>query len=266
MKEIYKAVGNMPPLPETVAQVQEACKNDETTIGDLVEIIGKDPMLSANILKAANSPIYGLSKEIKSLPQAVSLFGMSTIQGLTMSYGAKKALDIEPAAYGITKKQLTDVGMMQSSLATTWVKMLDKSLLDDISVVSLLSDLGKLAISQVLADKDSSALKEASSFLQVRNAEKELVNATTEEVSAIMFDQWNFNDTTISVLNFFAGVDKEVSPQVKKLAVILMVVKTCVNIKEQYTEKSIANALKLAQKYKLGGLQECIEELQQAAE
>jgi len=261
---MYKIVGNMPPLPQTVVQVQEACKDDETTISDVVHIIMRDPMLTANILKAANSPIYGLAREVKTLSQAVSLFGLSTISGLVMNYGTKKVVKIEPDIYGISKEKLTQIGLKQAALATVWAKKLDPSIKDELGVVALLSDLGKLAIAKALEEKEGiTALKEAKNFIELRKAEKELVGATTEQACAMMFEHWQFNQNTIDILNFFAGVQKDVEPRLKKIAVMLLVIKTCINIKECYTKESIQQASQLAKKYKLAYFDESVIEAQE---
>lgn len=258
---MYKVVGNMPPMPQTVAQVQEACKHDETTISDIVNIIMHDPMLSANVLKAANSPIYGLTREVKSLSQAVSLFGLSTISGLVMNYGTKRVVKVEPEIYGVSKEKLTEIGLKQAALANVWAKKLDPSIKDELGVVALLSDLGKLAIAKVLEEKEGiTAFKEAKTFMELRKAELEIAGATTEHACAMMFEHWQFNKSTIDILNFFAGIEKDVAPKIKKIAVMLLVIKSCVNIKESYTKESIQRASMLAQKYKLAHFDESIEE------
>jgi len=79
----------------------------------------------------------------------------------------------------------------------------------------------------------------------------------------MMFEHWQFNQNTIDILNFFAGVQKDVEPRLKKVAVMLLVIKTCVNIKECYTKESIKQASQLAKKYKLAYFDESVIEAQE---
>jgi len=79
----------------------------------------------------------------------------------------------------------------------------------------------------------------------------------------MMFEHWQFNQNTIDILNFFAGVQKDVEPRLKKVAVMLLVIKTCINIKECYTKESIQQASKLAKKYKLVHFDESAIEAQE---
>lgn len=65
-------------------------------------MVEKDPMLTANILRSANSPLYGFSQEITTIARAISLFGMATIRGFALSSTIKKSFSINLEPYGIT--------------------------------------------------------------------------------------------------------------------------------------------------------------------
>lgn len=259
MNAIYETIKTMPTLHKTITDVQAACKDEDTTVDKLAAIIENDPMLSANLLKLANSPLYGLSKQVKTLTQAVSLFGIETIGGIVFNYGVKQAVNSEPKAYDISNERLSEIGIMQNRLATTWAKKVDPSLVKELSVVTILSDLGKLAISKYLSDKDYTPLKTAQTFAQIRKAEKELTGATTEQISALMFEKWNFNESTVEILKFVASTQKDVAANLKKIGLMLMIVKTCVNVKEQYTPSSIQKAVELSQKYNLQHFEDTVK-------
>ena len=72
---ILKQIKQLPPLPETAVKIEAVYQNPNSTFEDMVKILEKDPLLTADILKSANSPLYGFSREITSIAQAVSLFG-----------------------------------------------------------------------------------------------------------------------------------------------------------------------------------------------
>ncbi|MCW8954282.1 MAG: HDOD domain-containing protein, partial [Sulfurimonas sp.] len=78
---IIDSIKSLPPLSTTITEVNRIYADDESTISDMAKAIEHDPMIIANLLKTANSPLYGFGREIKSAAQAVSLFGM----GMTRS-------------------------------------------------------------------------------------------------------------------------------------------------------------------------------------
>ena len=70
---MINSIKSLPPLPKTVIDMQRVCNDPNSSINDLVKTVDHDPMIVANLLKAANSPLYSLRREINSVAQAVSL-------------------------------------------------------------------------------------------------------------------------------------------------------------------------------------------------
>ena len=123
IEKIIKKIRSLPPLPESIQKVREVCSDPEGTVKDLIPVIKQDPMFTADILKAANSPLYGFSKQIASIDQAVSLFGMRTIQGFTIAYAMRKSFSVDLSVYGINSNDLTNVATMQNALTSNWGKV-----------------------------------------------------------------------------------------------------------------------------------------------
>ncbi len=248
-------------------QVQKHCRAHGTSIAGLTEAVRSHPPLARAVLRVVNSPLYTFDKKIESLAQAITLVGRSTIEALSISYGVSQSVKLEALAFGMDRKRLLKVGLMQSALTMHWVKKLDESLLEDIMISALLSDVGKLVLSQYIYENscEIESLIDAKSYLECRKAEKALTSTTTEDVSAQLFAHWNLNQTSIEILQYLSGSNKAVNKRVKKMALIVMIVKVCVNTKQQMTPKSKQKALVLAQKYKLNGLKESIEKLENAA-
>ena len=58
-EEILKKIKQLPPLPESAMQIEAVYQDPNSSFNDMVKILEKDPLLTADILKAANSPLYG---------------------------------------------------------------------------------------------------------------------------------------------------------------------------------------------------------------
>ena len=76
---LLKVIDNLPPLPETVMKLQQYVDSagSDVQIDGVVDIISKDPLLTGDLLRLANSPYYGFSREISTLNQVVSLLGIN---------------------------------------------------------------------------------------------------------------------------------------------------------------------------------------------
>jgi HD-like signal output (HDOD) protein len=115
-ENILKKIKSLPPLPKSVMEIQKITSDPDGSIGDLIKVVKEDPMLTANLLKAANSPLYGFSRQIKNVDQAVSLFGMSTVKGFAVASAVRSSMKIDLSAYGLSETKFVSVSQLQNAL------------------------------------------------------------------------------------------------------------------------------------------------------
>jgi len=74
-------------LPSLPALLMEALQhtNDRQNLSQLADKISRDPAMVGRILRIANSPFYGMSREIGSLREAVVLLGVNRVRDMLLS-------------------------------------------------------------------------------------------------------------------------------------------------------------------------------------
>ncbi len=72
-------------IPEVALRLQQTARSDRATPKTLERLIRTDPVLSARILKLANSPLYGVSREVTSLARAIHLLGFEVVTDLALA-------------------------------------------------------------------------------------------------------------------------------------------------------------------------------------
>jgi HD-like signal output (HDOD) protein len=253
---LLSKIKTLPPLPETVSQIQRICADPESSVGDLIKVVEKDPMITANLLKAANSPFYGFSREIKTVSQAVSLFGMSTVKGLALSGAVKKLLSIDLDAYGITPESFADISALQNALMYTWYTKVDRSKMDILSVASFLQETGKIIIAQELAKEGKGADFKAAiaSGKSTSEAEMEFIGETTATVTAAIFEHWRFEEGLIEAIKY-SDDPTAASEETMPYSAALCVVKTALQPLNTFGEEHFEQAL---QKARIFGIDEAI--------
>jgi len=224
-ESILAKIKTLPPLPETVTQIQRICADPESSVGDLIKVVEKDPMITANLLKAANSPFYGFSREIKTVSQAVSLFGMSTVKGLALSGAVKKLLSVDMDPYGITPEVFADISALQNALMQTWYSKIDRSRMDILSVASFLQETGKIIIAQELTKegKASEFRTALANGANTTDTEREFIGETTATVTAAIFEHWRFEEGLIEAIKYSdtpLEAPEEIAPYAKALCVV----------------------------------------------
>jgi HD-like signal output (HDOD) protein len=248
-EKILKQIKSLPPLPKTVIEVQRITSDPNSSIKDLVAIIKEDPMLTANLLKAANSPLYGFTRQIKSVDQAVSLFGMTTIRGFVISFAIRNSMKFDLSAYGIDENRFHDVSIMRNSLAFNWYRKKGGSKLDIISTDAFLIDLGAVIISLVLNSENmADEFKKRLNKNNREELEKEFVDSTTYEITAEIFKHWHFGEDLIEPVKFINSPEN--APTYKEEAAALNVIKTIYDLLE-FSEEDIKKGFELAEKYNL---------------
>jgi hypothetical protein len=85
--EQLKNIDHLPVMPTIAAKLLELQANPDGTVDDMVRIISHDPALTAQILRYANSALFGFSGQISNLQDAIfRVLGYETV--LYMSFGA----------------------------------------------------------------------------------------------------------------------------------------------------------------------------------
>jgi len=76
---------NLLSLPQVLSEILKEVDKEDFSADALVNIILKDPSLTGRILRMANSSFYQRYSEIKTVNQAISLMGMTTVKCLALS-------------------------------------------------------------------------------------------------------------------------------------------------------------------------------------
>jgi HD-like signal output (HDOD) protein len=246
-EHILKEIKALPPLPKSVMEIQRITNDPDSSIRDLVEVVKQDPMLTANLLKAANSPLYGFTRQIKNVDQAVSLFGMATVKGFAISFAIKNTLKFDLSAYGINEEEFHDVSAKRNALALLWYKK-NRKYLDVLATNSFLIDIGAVIISLVL--NNIGKAEEFKSKLTAENreeVEKEFIGMTTAEVDAKIFAHWGFSEDLIESMKNIDNPNGKYEIE----SASLLILKKLINLLNGYKEENEQKALEIAKKYNL---------------
>jgi len=84
-----KVISSLPPFPAVAIRALRMASTGDERLRELHDLICTDAVFSAEILKFANSPLYGISSEIKNTLQASILLGYERIRGLVLTIGMR---------------------------------------------------------------------------------------------------------------------------------------------------------------------------------
>jgi HD-like signal output (HDOD) protein len=70
----------VPPFPTIAQRVLSVVSQDETSLREVYEIVKMDPSFSADLLRFANSALFGVRHEVKSVAQAITMVGLDRVK------------------------------------------------------------------------------------------------------------------------------------------------------------------------------------------
>jgi HD-like signal output (HDOD) protein len=85
-----------PRRPELLPQLLEALSSDASTLRDMAAIIARDPALTGNLLRIANSPLYRVNaRPIESIDRAMVMIGVDGMRAIIAAALFQPVLEVQ---------------------------------------------------------------------------------------------------------------------------------------------------------------------------
>ena len=249
--DLLRRVESLPPLPRTIILIEEYRRKSEKEISELHDIISKDALIVTNLLKIANSAMFGFRSKVENPLRAISLLGINFTISVAISASSQKLLVTTLAPYGLTNDNFMNSSNIASVLASLWLGKIDESIKDEIILPALLIDIGKYIIADMILNEQKEKefkAKIEEGILSIEEVEKEFLGFSSSYVTAQIFKHWKLSPNLINSIEFVDDINS-VSKEFERKAKILSVIKTVANIKEPLSEKSIKEAIIKAKEY-----------------
>ena len=151
-QKILSEAENLPVLPAVVNKVLEEIDSPHSNPKVFQDIISRDPVLTAKVLKMSNSAYYGYSREIDTISEAVIILGLDTLKSLAIAASAYKLLNQPFEGYGLSKGGLWSHSLATAIAARVIAKSLNHQDTEKCFVAGLLHDIGKILLDKFLGD------------------------------------------------------------------------------------------------------------------
>ncbi len=194
-------IQQMVTLPEVLADVMGELVKEDAATKTITDLIEQDAALTANILRAANSPYYGLRWHIESVATAIGLLGLTEATKLLLAFSLKQ--------------QLFSFGwVQQNALELLWHHSVNTAALADLFVkeygiqtggkeftAALLHDMGKIVILQYYPEQFEKVNDNIRTLGQRdTQAESQVLETTHAEIGGTLGEQWNLPPDYVDVI------------------------------------------------------------------
>ncbi|MEA3553997.1 MAG: HDOD domain-containing protein [Campylobacterota bacterium] len=250
--KISKMINLLPPLLETIIELEKFRQSKEQEPEILLKIIEKDPLLVAILLKLSNSVLYGFRNSVDTASKALNLLGINFTLSLAFGYAIKQTLDTNLKAYGISSHEFMKIANISSIITNQWISKIDFDLKEKLILPVFLQNIGMFILSNLATEQDKidQFYTEIKSGRDIAEVEMMFFGTTTSKVTANIFRHWNLNDKLINMIEFVDDLNN-CPDEYKCEEQILNVVKTACNILNPLDEKSVSEAIEKAKLFNL---------------
>ncbi|MGM0418147.1 MAG: HDOD domain-containing protein [Thermodesulfobacteriota bacterium] len=146
-RKIIKSLADLPAYPDVILKAKRIIHNKQSGIGDISDVIVKDPALAARVLKLANSAYYSITKTTGSIKYAAQILGVQTLCEIIETAAAAPLLKTQLKGYEISSEQFFKHSLFTAYTAKTMCGYFYHGFESDAFTAGLLHDCGKLALS-----------------------------------------------------------------------------------------------------------------------
>lgn len=192
IRHVLASIDSLPSMPSLYTQVCAELDRADASLKRVGRIISQDAGMTTYILKIVNSAFFGLTRNVSSPEQAVTLLGTDLVRGLVLGREIFSSFDVNRFP-GVSFKKLWQhclkVGIMSKAIAEE--EGAPREIRDRCFIGGLLHDIGKLLLAEFFPEKYASileALRERSKPFWV--AELETLMVTHAEIGAYLVGLW----------------------------------------------------------------------------
>jgi len=197
---------DLPVLPEAALKVRQVINSPEVGSNEIVEIIQSDPVLSARLVRVANSSLYGTWREIKTVRDAVRRLGIETTKNLSFSLSVKQLFS---ANTSLIKKAIQKIHNESTTVAAiAYVITLNQAKHLDPEQALLSGLIQNLGVIPILKYIDAHP-----SMMQSAQMLGKSIEHLKLPVSTLMFKEWNFDPEFIEIVENASNWQRDTGEQ-----------------------------------------------------
>ncbi len=197
IEELLVRAEELEVFPAAALRIRQVADSPHSSLLDLEEAVSSDPTLSAQILKVANSPFFGLRREVSTVQRALFVLGFRATRDMALTLAMLSLGRKEDAVKGEVSRHCQRVGVAAQCIAST-ADDLDAR---ELFLTGMLHDLGKLILLAVDADRARDLYgPEGGVGDDLVTSEREIFGFDHAHLGAACLEQWNLPVSTFSAV------------------------------------------------------------------
>ena len=201
-QELISRNGKLFSLPDLYFRLKSILDNPEFSVHEVTQLLGKDPGMTARLLRLVNSPFFGYAAKIETVSRAVAMLGSQQVHDLVLASSVTQTfagMSSEVMDMGLFWRNSIHCAAAARLLASN-CNVIDS---ERLFVAGLLCDIGHLIIYQQLPGRAQQASERArQQEQQLFIVEREVLGFDYAHVGGLLARQWELPWTLREAIEF----------------------------------------------------------------
>lgn len=200
--EAIKRSAAVPSMPQVVTRFLQIIQDPKFEYGEVIKVLSADPGTVSEILRLANSALFGVRQKIVSLRQALTLLGPKRTRSLLLGRYLVDAISHRHPS-GLDMSYFWRRSLTASVLSSRFADVLIPRQRDEVFIAALLADIGVPILADAMPEAYAPIIARFTPKAKYITGEDEMtaVSATHAEVSAMVLTHWSLPDIVATAVN-----------------------------------------------------------------
>ncbi len=144
----------LPVLDPRIGKIQSLMSRKEVELKEVVDVIGRDPTLTASVLRLANSSYFMLRTPVKDIKEACVRLGNKNVFSLAFEVMLRNQFTAHPAPFRTVMAQMWQNALVTSRFANRLAIMVGYPRPDELQAAAFLHNIGELMLIQLFSEID----------------------------------------------------------------------------------------------------------------
>ena len=194
--------------PPIVSEVLSLIDKDNSSAKGLSDVILKDPMLTARILRVANSSFYGCRQRVATVNQAVMIIGLNAVKCLALSISIYNQVSTQHSASDDEYIKLWRHFLETATAAREIANKTRYELPEEAYIAGLLHDFGILFLQRHFATEMAQIRELILKGRQIIDAEDFVLEINHQEIGLLIAQKWNLPEKLSEAIGNHHPVDE----------------------------------------------------------
>jgi putative nucleotidyltransferase with HDIG domain len=215
LKEKILGISELPTLPAVVIEIIELVQHESaSSAADVAQVMNRDPVLTASVLRLANSAGYSRRANVETLDQALVVLGYNVISNLVQSFAVIQAFKDREFEEDFDLDAFWDHSVGTAEISRSLAARIGLNFGGAEFTAGLIHDIGKVILELYFHRDFSRALKASrAGKTPLYEKERKIWGVDHTDIGAWLAEKWQLPKRLVDVIHNHHNVQAESDDQ-----------------------------------------------------